>query len=91
MRIFTEIGTTVVLAGAVLGVVTHWVIRPLWIAFKSMQSALQFIKHELEENSGKSMRDMAVRNDRRFDFLLDHLGIDVPEHLKTPTTEGDHP
>jgi hypothetical protein len=87
-RTLEQAAMTIVLIGAVLGVLTHWVFRPFWSAFKSAQAALQFIKHELEENSGKSMRDIALRNERRFEFLFDHLGIEVPDHLKTP--EGDH-
>jgi hypothetical protein len=88
MSQLSEIGTGIVLVGAVLGVLAQWVIRPLSRGFKATNAAVEFIRHELSENSGRSVRDMTVRNDARFAYLFDHLGIDMPPHLKSPESEG---
>lgn len=85
-----SVGTGVVLAGAVLGVLAQWVFRPLWRVFKATNAAIEFIQHELSENSGRSIRDMAVRTDARFGILFDHLGIEMPLPLKSPNPESDH-
>ena len=77
----------VVLIGAAVGVFAKWVLVPVYRAAKALVAAADFIQHELQENSGRSLRDYAVRNDRRVEFLFEQQGIDMPEHLRTPPPE----
>ena len=77
----------VVLIGAAIGVFVKWVIVPLYRAAKAAAAAAEFIQHELKENSGRSLRDYAVRTDARIEYLFERQGIDMPDHLRTPPPE----
>ncbi len=88
MESLVEIGTAIILAGSVLGVLAKWVIRPTFHALRATYRAVMFIQYELQENSGKSMRDIALRTERRFEILFDHLGIHMPDHLRAPDKEN---
>jgi hypothetical protein len=79
-----ELLSMIVLAGAALGVLSKWVFLPLVHAIRTGYRALMFIQHEVTENSGRSMKDGLDRMDHRMEYLFDHLGIDMPEHLRTP-------
>lgn len=79
---------TIVVGGlAALGVVARWIYRgakSVKDAAEFIVEAAEFIKHELQENSGRSMRDYAVRNDRRVEYLFETQGIDMPPDMKSP-------
>ena len=74
----------VVLIGAAVGVFAKWVLVPVYRAAKALVAAAEFIQHELKENSGRSLRDYAVRTDARIEYLFERQGIDMPDHLKSP-------
>jgi len=79
---------TVITAGlAALGMFCRWVYRgakSVKDAADFIVEAAEFIKHELQENSGRSLRDYAVRNDARVEYLFKQQGITMPDELKSP-------
>ena len=75
--------TQLALIAVAVGVVTKaglWLYRVL----RTVGDAAEFLQHELKENSGRSLRDYAVRTDARIEFLFQEQGIVMPDHLKTP-------
>lgn len=84
MNAVVEVGTLIILIGSALGVLAKWVFRPVFVAVRATYRAVMFIQYELQENSGKSMRDIAIRTEQRFEMLFDHLGIHMPDHLRSP-------
>lgn len=88
---WTETEQAVVLGGAALGVVVQWVVKPAIRFVRTVTSAMSFIEHELKENSGRSLRDVANRTERRFDYLFKHLGIEMPDNLKAPEEDPHVP
>jgi hypothetical protein len=80
----TEIGTTIVLIGAVLGVLSKWVVVPLFKMSLNAYKALLFIEHEVKFDSGRSVKDLAERTDLRIEYLFEHLGIEMPDNLRSP-------
>jgi hypothetical protein len=64
----------------------------VYVFFKTAAEIGEFIRHELKENSGRSLHDYTVRNDRRFEWLIDQMGLTLPDELKAPTSqEGTTP
>jgi DNA-directed RNA polymerase alpha subunit len=59
-------------------------------AGKTLVEVAEFIKHELQENSGRSQKDYAIRNDRRVEYLFEVQGIEMPDDLKSPPPDGTH-
>ena len=76
--------TQLVLAGAALGALIKWMIVPAYRLLRAGIEAADFIQHELRENSGRSLRDYAVRTDARIEYLFEQQGIKMPDHLKSP-------
>ena len=72
---------TIIVAGlSALGLFVRWIYK----VGKVVIEAAEFIKHELQENSGRSQKDYAIRNDRRVEFLFQHQGIEMPDDMKSP-------
>jgi hypothetical protein len=76
----TEFLSLIVLGGGALGVIAKWVVMPLF----RLGKAIEYIHHEMSNNSGRSVKDLAERTDGRLEFLFSHLGVPMPEHLRTP-------
>jgi len=85
-----EQATQLVLAAAVLAALTKWIIVPAYRLLRAGVAAAEFIQHELKENSGRSLRDYAVRTDARIEYLFEKQGIEMPDHLKSPTDKDPH-
>ena len=81
--------TEIVLVGAALGVLIRFVFTPLWRSGRALVRGVTFVQHELSENSGRSIRDITYRTDLRFELLFDHLGIEMPDHLRTPAPKSE--
>lgn len=82
--------TQLVLAAAALGAAAKWLIVPAYRLLRAGIDAAEFIQHELKENSGRSLRDYAVRTDARIEYLFEQQGIEMPDHLKSPPKEPTH-
>lgn len=80
----TEILSLIVLIGAAVGVLTKWLVVPLFKALVGVYRAILYIQHELTYNSGRSVKDGVERMDRRMEYLFKHLGIKIPEYLQSP-------
>lgn len=72
--------TLVVTGVAAMAKAGHWMYRGL----RKLFELADFVQHELNENSGRSLRDYAVRTDARIEYLFKQQGIDMPDDLKTP-------
>lgn len=86
---------TVITAGlTAFGVVVRWIyrgVKSVKDAAEFIVEAAEFIKHELQENSGRSLRDYAVRNDARVEHLFRVQGIEMPDELKSPKERRSEP
>ena len=84
-----QVGEIILLAGLItaLGVISHKGYR----FFKTAIEVAEFVKHELNENSGQSLRDYTVRTDRRFEWLVDQMGLELPDELKSPVPKEGTP
>ena len=72
---------TIIVGGlSALGLFGRWVYRVGRVVIE----AAEFIKHELQENSGRSQKDYAIRNDRRVEYLFQIQGIEMPDDMKSP-------
>lgn len=80
----------VVLIGAAVGAFVKWVIVPVYRAGRTLVEVAEFIRHELQENSGRSQKDYAIRNDRRVEYLFKIQGIEMPDDMKSPPPDGTH-
>jgi hypothetical protein len=83
--------TLIILLGGALAALNQWVVKPLYHAAVELSQAIRFIRHEVDNNSGRTVKDLATRTDRRFEHLFKHLNIEMPDDMRTPPPKENTP
>jgi hypothetical protein len=81
----------IVLCGGALAAIAQWIIRPLYHAIRDTSRGVRYVKAEMENNSGKTMRDAIDRLEEVNLLFAERLGVDIPPHLLPQSKKGTHP
>ena len=74
----------VILAVAAIG---RLGVLPVYRFFKRMERGLLNVESMFQNNGGSSPADKWDRTEAKVDMVIDQLGIEVPDVLRTPTKE----
>lgn len=66
------------------GVIYRGVVRPMYRFFKRLERSLLNTESMFRNNGGSSPADKWDRTEEKVDLVIEQLGIDLPDRLKTP-------
>ena len=65
--------TLIVLIGAAVGVVSRWVVLPMWHAIRAAMRVVDYIGGEMHKNGGTTLRDAVDRIEKRLHVLDERM------------------